>query len=46
MSRADSETKNTTVMTILCKMQNLYTSKILVTKKIIDNFSQLQLSLI
>ena len=40
MSYVDSGTKDINVMTILCKMQNLYTSKTLVTKKGIDNFSQ------
>ena len=37
ISHADSGTKNT-VMTIVCRMQNLYTNKILETKKVIDNF--------
>ena len=44
MSHTESETKNT-VMKVLSGMQNLYTSKILVTKKVADNFSQRQLSL-
>ena len=39
MSHPDSGTKHTNVMTILCRMQNFYTGKILVTKKVIDNFS-------
>ena len=34
---ADFGTKNTNVITILCRMQNLYTSKIEVTKKVIDS---------
>ena len=40
VSRADSGTKNTNVMAILYRMQDLYTSKILLTKKAIDYFSQ------
>ena len=44
--QADSGTKNTNVLTILLRIKNLYTAKMLVTKKVINNFSQLQLSLI
>ena len=40
VSRADSGTKNTNVIAILYRMQDLYTSKILLTKKAIDYFSQ------
>ena len=40
MSHADSGTKNINLMTTLCRMENIYTSKIQVTRKVIDNFSQ------
>ena len=40
MPHADSVTKNTNVMTMLCRMYSLYTSKIQVIKKVIDNYIQ------
>ena len=45
MPHADSVTKNTNVMTMLCRMYSLYTSKIQVIKKVIDNYIQWKLSL-
>ena len=46
MSHADSGAKYSNAMTILYRMQNLYANKKRVTKMVIDNFSQSQLSLI
>ena len=40
MPHADSVTKNTNVMTMPCRMYSLYTSKIQVIKKVIDNYIQ------